>query len=76
MVPLKYWSNYWRALEIPHLILINVVLNLSANFVKSSNAAANQATTFAITDAKLYIPVVTLSTQDKLDLLQELKLDA
>ena len=45
----------------------------SANCVISSNAAANQATAFAITDAKLYVPVVTLSTQDNAKLLQQLK---
>ena len=30
-------------------------------------------TTFAITDTKLYVPVITLSTQDKAKLLQQLK---
>ena len=29
--------------------------------------------TFALTKAKLYVPVVTLSTQDKAKLLQQLK---
>ena len=38
-----------------------------------SSAAANQATTFAITDAKLYVSVVTLSTQDSAKLLEKLK---
>ena len=33
----------------------------------------NQAATFAITDTKLYIPVVTLSTQENTKLLQQLK---
>ena len=33
----------------------------------------NGATTFAITDTKLYVPVVTLSSQDKTKLLQQLK---
>ena len=33
----------------------------------------NQDTTFAITDAKLYVPVVTLSAQDNAKLLQQLK---
>ena len=32
-----------------------------------------KATTFAITDAKLYVPVVTLSTQDNAKLLKQLK---
>ena len=34
---------------------------------------ANQGATFAITETKLYIPVVTLSAQDNAKLLQQLK---
>ena len=60
MVPLKCLSNFWRTLEIPLINCeINLILTCSANCVISS-AAANQATTFAITDTKLYVPVVTL----------------
>ena len=71
MVPLKYLSNFWRTLEMP---LINCKINLtwSANCVVS-NAAANQNTTFAITDTKLFVSVVTLSTQDNTKQLQQLK---
>ena len=73
MVPLKYLSNDWRTLEMP---LINCeiyfVLTWSVNCVVSS-APVGQATTFAITDTKLYIPLVTLSTQDNAKLLQQLK---
>ena len=69
MVTLKYLSNFWRTLEIPLINCeINAILTWSANFV-ISNAAANQATTFAITDIKLYVPVVTLSTDDNAKLL-------
>ena len=32
-----------------------------------------KATTFAITDTKLYVPVVTLSTQDNAKLFEQLK---
>ena len=75
MVPLKYFSNFWRALKMS---LINCEINListwSANCV-ISNAAGIQATLFAITDAKLYVPVVTLSTDDNGKLLQQLKTD-
>ena len=35
---------------------------------------ANQNPTFEITETKLYVPVVTLSTQDNAKLLQQLKL--
>ena len=51
---------------------INLILTWSANCV-ISNAAANQETTFAITDTKVYVPVVTLSAQDNAKLLQQLK---
>ena len=73
MVPLKYLSNFWRILEMPLINCeINLILTCSANcFI--SNAAANQATTFAITDAKLWVPVVTLSTDNNTKLLQQLK---
>ena len=46
----------------------NLILTWSKNCVISS-AAANQATTFQITDTKLYVPVVTLSTQNNTKLL-------
>ena len=39
----------------------------------ASNAAVNKATTFARTDTKLYVPFVTLSTQDNAKLFQQLK---
>ena len=38
----------------------------------ATNVAA-QATKFSITDAKPYVPVVTLSTQDNAKVLQQLK---
>ena len=34
---------------------------------------ANQSATFLITDKKLYVPVVTLSIQDNVKLLEQLK---
>ena len=33
---------------------------------------ADEVTTFSITDTKLYVPVVTLSTQDNAKLLEQL----
>ena len=51
---------------------INLLLNWSANWVLS-DTNANQATTFIITDTNVYVPVVTLSTQDNATLLQQLK---
>ena len=35
--------------------------------------AVSQTSTFAITDTKLYVPFVTLSTQDNAKLLHQLK---
>ena len=73
MVPLKYLINFWRTLEIPIIdCKINLILTWSANCV-IYNATANQATTFAITDTKLYVLVVILSTLDNSKLLQWLK---
>ena len=51
---------------------INLLLTWSANCA-ISNAASNQATAIAITDTKLYVLVVTYSTQDNAKLLQQLK---
>ena len=66
--PLKYLSNFWRILEMP---LINYEINLLLTW--SANSLVTDATgtgTFAITDAKWYILVVTLSTQGNRKLLQ------
>ena len=46
---------------------------MSKKCVIVSNTAENQETTFTITDSKFYGPVVTLSTQDNVKLLQQLK---
>ena len=74
MMPLSYLSVFWRSLE---LLLINCEVNLilkwSANCVIVSNNVANQNATFAITDTKLYVPVVTLSTQDNAKLLRQIR---
>ena len=63
MVPLKCLSNFWRTLEIPLINCeINLILTWSANCVIVSTNNANQNATFAGTNTRLYIPVVTLST--------------
>ena len=60
--------------EMPLINFENdLVVTWPVNCVVSSNVDANQATTFTITDTKLYVPVVTLSTQDNAKLLQPLK---
>ena len=58
------------------LIYCEVNLNLTwyADCVIIYTNVANQIPTFAITEANLYGPVVTLSTQDNSNLLTQLKL--
>ena len=60
MVQLKYLSNFRRILEMSLIVCeINVI---GKKRVTKSNTAGNRETTFAITDTKLFVPVVTLST--------------
>ena len=65
MVPLKYFSNFWRTLEMPLINCeVNLILTWSANCVFVYTNVANQGATFEITETNVYVPVVTLSTQD------------
>ena len=52
---------------------ITLILTWSANCFIVANAIDCQVPTFAITDTKLYVPAVTLSTQDIVKLLNQLK---
>ena len=74
MVPLKYLSNFWRTIKMPLINCeIKLILTWSTNCVIVSTNVANQNATFEITDTKLYVPVVTLSTQDNSKLFKQLK---
>ena len=74
MVPIKYLSNFWRTLEMSLISCeVNLILTWSENCVIVSTDVAGQNATFAITDTKLYVPVITLSQQDNAKLLQQLK---
>ena len=89
VVPLKYLSNFWRTLDIPLINSeINLILTWTENCVLTSKAtrdanpdvnpaiaAVNNLTnvTFKITVTKLYMPVVTLSTIDDNNFLEQLK---
>ena len=71
IVLLKYLSNFWRTLEMP---LINCEVNLELTWSKDcviTNSTGEGK--FQITETKLCVPVVTLSTQDNAKLLQQLK---
>ena len=71
MVRLKYLSNFWRTLEMPlNNCEVNLILTWSSTCVITNSDGAG---TFAITDTKLYVPVVTLSTQENTKFLQQLK---
>ena len=73
-VPLKYLSNFWRTLEMPLINCeVNLILTWSSNCVLISTNIPNQAVIFEITDTKLYVPIVTLSTQENTKFLQQLK---
>ena len=55
MVPLKYFSNFWRTLETPLVNCeINPILSWSENGVIVTTNNANQGATFAIIETKLY----------------------
>ena len=86
-IPLKYLGNFWRALNIP-LISYEVALELkwNKNCVITSleerqvdagppvvRDNAPTGATLAINDCKLYIPVVTLSKENEIKLLTNLK---
>ena len=70
VVPLKYLSNFWRSLEKP---LINCKVHLELNWIEDCvlSSAGNSAK-FKIADAALYIPIVTLSTKDSVNLTKQL----
>ena len=84
VVPLKYLGNFWRALNIP-LISCEVSLELKwdKNCIITSdqvgvnldggNTAAPTSAIFVINDCKLYVPVITLSKDDEIKLLANLK---
>ena len=74
MVPLKYLSNFWRTLEMSlHNSEISLMLTWYKSWCLVAGTAADQEPTFIVTDTKLNVPVVTLSTQDNVKLLKQLK---
>ena len=74
IVPLKYLSNFWRTLEMPLINCeVTLILTWSENCLIVSTNVANQGATFTITETKLYVPVVTLSTKDNAKLLTQWK---
>ena len=88
-VPLKYLSNFWKTLDMPLINCgVSLTLTGSKNCVitdertQDSDPNANPPVleiraptdaTFTITNTKLYVPAVTLSTEDDNKLLELLK---
>ena len=88
-MPLKHLSSFWRALDIPLIrCKINLILTWTENCVLTSKvtrdadpdadpevAAIDNLTNaiFKITDTKLYVSVVTLSTENDKRLLEQLR---
>ena len=74
VVPLKYVINFFRSLELP---LVNCKIDLELTWhkdciISSADAAAGQVVSFMITDTKLYVPIVTLSTKGNTNLTKQL----
>ena len=64
-------NQFLETLEMPLINCeVNLILTWSSTCVITNSTGAGR---FAITDTKLYVPVVTLSTQDNAKLLQQLK---
>ena len=70
MIPLKCLYKFWRSLEMP---LINCEITLNLIWSENGAIVATNAAAQSITDTKLYVPVVTLSTQDNAKLLEQLR---
>ena len=72
-VPLKYLSNFFRSLEMP---LVNCKIHLELNWTKNcvlpSADGDGGDVSFKITETKLYVPIVTLSTKDNVNLTKQL----
>ena len=89
VVPLKHFSNFWRHVDIPLINCeVELILTWFKNRVlidKSTREADYNAdpnvyeidnpenATFKIADVKLFVPVVTLSKENDIKLLEQLK---
>ena len=82
-VPLKYLSNFWRTLDMP---LINcevsliltwfrecIITSMERRVINTGRDFSSTNATFQTTDTKLYVLVVTLSTENDKRLLEQLR---
>ena len=73
MVLLKYLSNFWRTFEMPLITCKIIFLVCSEESIIATGTGDNQEPKLAITDTKLFVPVVALSAQDNEKLFQQFK---
>ena len=89
VIPLKHLSNFWRSLNIPLINCeVELILTWFKNCVLRNKSTKDahynddlvvrkidnpENAIFQITDTKLYVPVVTLSKENDLKLLEQLK---
>ena len=71
MFPLKYLRNFSRTLEMTIINCeVSLILTWSLTCVITNSTGAGR---FAISDIKLYVPMITLSQHNNAKLLQQLK---
>ena len=85
VIPLKRLSNFWKSLNIPVINCeVELILTWSKNCVlvdmtvrdtedNNPNIVSLTGLEFKITDTKLYVPVVSLSNENDIKLLEQLK---
>ena len=68
-IPIKYLSSFWRSLDLP---LMNSEAELNLSWTKDCALIGHHnnitGLNFMITSTKLYVPVATLSINDKIKL--------
>ena len=69
-VLLKYFSSFWRSLEMP---LIDCKIHLELNWRNDCVMSTTEETTFKTTNTKLYVPIVTFSSKDNATLVKLLE---
>ena len=70
VVPLNYFNNFWRSIEMP---LINCKVYLELNWIEDCILSSDgYSAKFAIKDAKLHVSIITLSTKDSEKLAKQL----
>ena len=76
MVQLKDLRNFWKTLEMPLIDCeITFQWTCSKKSIPVAGTAANQVPKYIITNIKLYVPAVTLSTQENIKLIKQLESD-